>query len=122
MLFRSVNLAWVFFRAPNVSSALALLRAAFTLKGGSMTELLCAGVFDSEVTALSALFPALPVGPIVLFALLGIGLLCALWPKNALECMERLTPSAATLASCTLLALWAISSFSAVSGFIYSNF
>lgn len=80
MTFLFINLAWIFFRAPDVSSALLLLKTAVTGGMGGIRLWLVNGLFRREVSALELLLPVhrplhgLPAGG----AVLGIGLLAAL--------------------------------------------
>lgn len=124
LTFLFVNLAWVFFRAPSLGAAGALLCAAFGGGAGLPLDALAAGVLDSEVTAVTTLLPALrgAMPALVLAALLGGGLLVSLWPRNTAERMESFRPNAASALLCALLLVWAVLSFSSGATFIYSNF
>lgn len=124
LTFLFVNLAWVFFRAPSLAAAGTMFASAFTGGWGLPSERLAAGVLDSEVTAIGTLLPVLePAMPgLILAALLGIGLIVSLWPKNTIRKMEEFRPSVLTAAVCGVLLVWAVLSFSGVATFIYSNF
>ena len=52
MTFLFINLAWVFFRAPDVSSALLLLKTAVTGGMGGIRLWLVNGLFRREISAL----------------------------------------------------------------------
>jgi len=122
MLF--VNFAWVFFRAPDMASAMALLSASLTGGGEVGFAALSAGVFESEMNALTAVLPMLtgPMTRLLPAALVAVGGVVVLWPRNTIQKMEEFRP---TLLSAILLAglmLWAVLSFSGVTTFIYSNF
>jgi len=124
LTFLFVNLAWVFFRAPNLSSAAALFSAA--ISGGRNLSLtaLTTGVLDSEVTAIITLLPMLAryMPALLTAALLGIGMTVALWPKNTLEKMESFRPRPVHGVLLAVLLVWAVLSFSSEATFIYSNF
>ena len=124
LTFLFVNLAWVFFRAPSMAAAGELFSAAIAGGWGLPLEALASGVLDSEVTAIGTLLPALEgaMPGLILAALLGIGLVVSLWPKNTIQKMEEFRPNAATAVVCGVLLVWAILSFSSVATFIYSNF
>ena len=77
MTFLFINLAWIFFRAPDVSSALLLLKTAVTGGMGGIRLWLVNGLFRREVSALELLLPV--IGPYTAYLrvalILGIGLL-----------------------------------------------
>jgi len=124
LTFLFVNLAWVFFRAPSMAAAGELFSAAIAGGWGLPLEALASGVLDSEVTAIGTLLPALEgaMPGLILAALLGIGLVVSLWPKNTIQKMEEFRPKVGTAVVCGVLLVWAILSFSSVATFIYSNF
>ncbi len=59
MTFLFINLAWVFFRAPDVSSALLLLKTAVTGGMGGIRLWLVNGLFRREISALELLLPVI---------------------------------------------------------------
>ena len=122
--FLFVNLAWVFFRAPDLSSAAALFSSA--VRGGWELSLsaLTVGVLDSEVTAITTLLPVLTryMPALLTAALLGIGMTVVLWPKNTPEKMAAFRPRPAHGVLLAMLLVWAVLSFSSEATFIYSNF
>ena len=124
LTFLFVNLAWVFFRAPDLASAMEVFSAAVT--GGWELPLaqLASGVLESETTALGTLLalPDAALAGLILAALLGVGLLVSLWPKNVIRRMEEFRPNALSAVICGGVLVWAILSFSGVATFIYSNF
>ena len=124
LTFLFVSLAWVFFRAPSLTDAGALLSAAFTPEAGWMAESLTAGVLESEMTALRTLFPALSgiLPELALAGLLAAGGTAALWPRSIQERMEDFRPTVWRGACCGVLLVWSVLSFSGVATFIYSNF
>ena len=124
LTFLFVNLAWVFFRAPNLSAAMDVFSAAVT--GGWELPLvqLASGVLDSEATALGTLLalPDAALSGLILSTLLAGGLVVSFWPKNTIQKMEEFRPNALSAVVCGGLLVWAILSFSGVATFIYSNF
>jgi len=122
--FLFVNLAWVFFRAPDLAAAGTLLSAAVTGGGGLMLDTLSAGVLESEVNAIQTLLPMLSarVPQLVPPALLTVGMAVVLWPKTVLRKMEEFRPRPIHAVLCGVLLVWVILSFSGVATFIYSNF
>lgn len=122
MTFLFVNLAWVFFRAPSLASAMTLFSSA--VSGGWGLPDLTAGVLESEVTAIATVLPMLTkcLPELVLTVLLGLGLLVSLWPENTMQKMETFRPNTAKAILCGVLLVWAILSFSSGATFIYSNF
>ncbi len=124
LTFLFVNVAWVFFRAPSLGAAGALLGAAVSGGAGVPLASLTAGVLDSEVTAVLTLLPGLAkVMPVLTLAgLLAVGMTAALWPRNVIRRMDDFRPTAAGAVLCGVGLVWAVLSFSGVTTFIYSNF
>ena len=124
MTFLFVNLAWVFFQAPSLAAAGALLRSAAAGGGGLPLEQLAAGALDSEATALRTLLPfaAKAMPGLVLAALFAMGLAVSLRRRSVIRRMESFRPTAGGAAVCGLLLAWAVLSFSSTAAFIYSNF
>jgi D-alanyl-lipoteichoic acid acyltransferase DltB (MBOAT superfamily) len=122
--FLFVNLAWVFFRAPDLAAAGQLLSSAVSGGGGLMLESLAVGVLESEVNALQTLLPMLSgkVPQLTVPGLLSVGMVIVLWPQTALQKMEEFRPRLIHAVLCGVLLVWAILSFSGVATFIYSNF
>ena len=124
MTFLFINLAWVFFRAPDVSSALLLLKTAVTGGMGGIRLWLVNGLFRREVSALELLLPV--IGPYTAYLrvalILGIGLLAALWPRNVIRQMDTFRPNWRSGLYVLVWTVWAILSFTGVVTFIYSNF
>ena len=124
MTFLFVNLAWMFFRAPDLAAAGELLASAVTGGGGLMLTQLSVGVLESEVNAAQTLLPLLAqrIPGLAVLVLLAVGMVVALWPKTVLQKMEEFRPRAIHAALCGILLVWAVLSFSGVTTFIYSNF
>ena len=124
LTFFFVNMAWVFFRAPSLSGALALLKAAFA--GGLCfpSSRLLNGVLPNEAAALGILLPALEpwAGLLLTLLIFGAALTVVFWPRNMTEIMERFEPVSWRCAVLAALAAWSILSFTGVETFIYSNF
>ena len=124
MTFLFVNLAWVFFRAPDLAAAGDMLVSAVTGGGGLMLSQLSAGMLESEVNAIQTLLPVLSgrVPALMAAALLAVGMVVVLWPKTVLRKMEEFRPRPVHAVACGVLLVWAVLSFSGVATFIYSNF
>ena len=122
--FAFVNLAWVFFRAPSVASALELLKAAVTGGLAMPPSWLVQGVLAKEVAGMQLLVPAAKawMPRILSVVLFGGGLLVSLLPGNTIRKMEDFRPTVWRAVVLILLLCWSILSFSGVATFIYSNF
>ena len=124
MTFLFVNIAWVFFRAPDCAGALELLSRAVTGGLAKPEAWLLEGLFTEEASAVQMLLPALgPWRNILRVVLLyGAGMLAVLWPRNVIRRMEDFRPTVWRGAGLALLTLWCVLSFTGVTTFIYSNF
>ena len=122
--FLFVNVAWVFFRAPDFSGALELLGRA--VSGGLVKpeDWLLTDLFSKEIGAVELLIPGAAdwVNIIRVVGLYGIGLLAALWPRNTITQMDRFRPTFWRGAVLTIGLAWSILSFTGITTFIYSNF
>ncbi len=121
LTFGFVNLAWVFFRAPDLDTAGTVLRQAL-LGGWGLPAWLTEDLLPSEAQALRVLGLGGRAGTALLAAVFAAGLAAALKPGNTLRRAETLRPTAGRCALCCLLLCWAALSFSGVTTFIYANF
>lgn len=118
--FCFVNITWVFFRAPDLSSAEALLRRIFT--GGwrfeinaELTETLLMPTLinvPSQIIPFVYVITALTVGTVV----------CCALCKNSNEIVKNFKPNFKTLIIAYLLLTFGILSLSGVGAFLYTNF
>ena len=124
LTFLFVNVAWVFFRAPDLLSAGELLRAAVTGGLAKPEPWLVESLFSKESSALGMLLPAIHpwLNILRITGLYGVGLLAALWPRNTVERMDTFRPTLWRGAAVTVAMVWSMLSFSGVTTFIYSNF
>lgn len=124
LTFLFVNLAWIFFRAPSLSAAGALLAAGVSGGAGLPAAALTAGVLESEVTALQTVLPQLKgwMPWLVLLGLLSAGLVVSLRPQETAERLDGLRLNRRSAVLCGVLLAWAVLSFSNGTAFIYSNF
>ena len=124
LTFLFVNVAWVFFRAPDLASAVELLRAAVTGGLAGPESWLLSGLFSKETGALRLLLPSLTPweDALRLVLLYGAGLAAALWPRNVQERMDAFRPTVRLGLGLGVLTLWCVLSFTGVTTFIYSNF
>ena len=124
LTFAFVNVAWVFFRAPDFSGALELLGRAVT-GGLAMPESwLLKDLFAKETGAIQILIPALKYKMNILRVVLlyGIGMAVALLPRNAVAQMESFHPKWWQGVGLVVLTAWSVLSFTGITTFIYSNF
>lgn len=122
--FLFVNVAWVFFRAPDFSGALELLGRAVSGGLAKPEEWLLSGLFSKEIGAVELLIPGAAdwVNILRVIGLYGIGLLAALWPWNTITQMDRFRPTLWRGAVLVIGLTWSILSFTGITTFIYSNF
>jgi len=124
LTFAFVNAAWVFFRTPDISSALAIFKGLFSLEFIKPMPWLAEGLFTAELEVIRILFPALaPYRTLLAVAVLFIvGFAAALWPRNAMERMETFRPTVWRAVSLVIIAAWSALSFAGITTFIYANF
>lgn len=124
LTFAFLNVAWVFFRAPDLTAAMAMLRTAVLGGGGLGLTALTAGLLPSEITAVTTVAPALRgwMPLLVSGALYAAGLLAALLPGNTIRRMETFRPTALRGALLAVVTVWAVLSLGENPTFIYSNF
>ena len=124
MTFLFLNLAWVFFRAPELGSALALLRTAITPEFSLPAGWLVSGLLSKEVAAVGMLLPSLSerINILLMAVLYGAGMLVIAWPRSTAREMEEGCPGFLRSALLAAMTAWAILSFTGVGTFIYSNF
>ena len=124
LTFLFVNVAWVFFRAPDVTSAVKLLKTAVTGGLAMPQSWLMQGVLSKEVGAVQLLLPALKpwISRMLALVLFGAGLAASLLPGNTIRRMDAFRPTAWRAVALCVLTAWALLSFNGVVTFIYSNF
>ncbi|MCI2058862.1 MAG: MBOAT family protein [Oscillibacter sp.] len=124
LTFLFVNLAWVFFRAPDVGAAGALLRSAALGGLARPGDWLFKGMFTSAVEAAAVLVPALAPGRYLLAAALlyGAALTAALAPGSTIRRMDTFLPTAWRCAAVLAVFAWAVLSFGGGTAFLYTNF
>lgn len=124
LTFLFVNLAWVFFRAPSLSAAGELLRAAVSGGWALPGDGLLAGFLSSEREALLIVAPALAekLPWLALAVLLAVSVLAALLPGNTVRRMDTFRPTLWRGLALTALTAWCVLCFSGITTFIYSNF
>ncbi len=124
LTFLFVNLAWVFFRAPDLAGAAQLLRAAVSGGLAAPEAWLATGLYTMETSAAELVVPALAnwTVPVRLAVLFAAAFCTALWPRNAVGEMDAFRPTPLRAAVVTVGMVWAILSFTGVATFIYSNF
>lgn len=122
--FFFINVLWVFFRAPSVEEALALLKTACALPLYLPASWLGEGMLYTELEAAAFLLPAVRElwGTLVPLVLLGIGLLLSLLPVNCQRQLKDFKPTVWKTVVTAVLLTAALFSFTGVSTFIYSNF
>ena len=124
LTFLFVNIAWVFFRAPDLSGAVELLRTALTGGLAKPEPWLLESLFSKETGALQMLLPALTPWMNILrvVGLYGVGMLMVLWPRNTISRMDSFRPTFWRAAGLTVVMVWSMLSFTGITTFIYSNF
>ena len=120
-----LNIAWVFFRAPDCAGALELLGRAVTGGLARPEPWLLEDLLAQETDAVQMLFPAVAASwwdTLRVLLLYGAGMTAALWPRNVIRRMEDFCPTLWRGVVVTVLTAWCVLSFNGVTTFIYSNF
>ena len=126
--FCFVNLAWVFFRAPDITTALAIFKQLFT---GGLIPIdinIIASCIPTEGQLIQWIVlqyaPSLTYysGCAIMIILIVAGLLLCTVGKTAREQAERFVASKGRIAITVILFVWSILSLSQVTEFIYVNF
>lgn len=123
--FLFVSFAWVFFRAPDTASALALfgrlIHGGFALPAAGI----CEGFQLSELWYVCKILhlDRLPGSFLYLCAAFTLfSLFLVFRGKNAQQYAERFTPKVSNMAALAVLGCWCVLSLSGVSTFLYFNF
>lgn len=128
LTFSFVNLAWVYFRAPDLESANLMIKQLFT-----------GGFIPVNITMVASCMPPegdliqwimLNINPsytyysgsIILIALMLFATVASVCFKTTAERVKSFTPSKPKLAIAIILFIWSILSLSEVAQFIYVNF
>lgn len=128
LTFAFVNLTWVYFRAPDLTTAHAFFKELFT--GGLVPiniEFIAAAT-PAECNILQWLvmrFTTLSTyytGMVMILSVLLFALLASIFMKNTDERTDSFRPSPKLAAACTALLVMGILSLSEISKFIYVNF
>ena len=125
LTFLFINIAWVFFRAPDCAGALELLGRAVTGGLARPEPWLLEDLLAQETDAVQMLFPAVAASwwdTLRVLLLYGAGMIAALWPRNVIRRMEDFCPTLWRGVGVTVLTAWCVLSFNGVTTFIYSNF
>lgn len=124
LTFAFVNLAWVYFRAPTVAAGNEIIKALFSFEFAKPMPWLIDGLFNCEQEVIRILLPAIASWRklLVTAALYIVGLVIALWPRNAIRQMDQFRPTFWRGAVLWVLAVWSVLSFNGITQFIYANF
>ena len=125
LTFLYVNVAWIFFRAPSVREAVALLRTICSLRFGRINWDL-AGCFNLDefwyVIKVAGIDSWQYAHYILMFLILAGILLLIFFGKNAVNMVKKAKPNLINIIFMVVLFIWSILSFSGVSSFLYVNF
>ena len=121
--FIYINICWVFFRAPNISSAFLMLSKIFT-GFGALPEALINLFFIKEFEFLKVTFAdqKIIIGHVLCVIFLILSILGCTFPQNMQRRLQNFKP---TLRLCYLTAIiffWSIISISEISTFLYFSF
>lgn len=123
--FWYVNIAWIFFRAPSVKEAVALLKTLGSFSFGRINWDL-AGNFNLDefwyVIKVLGLDGWQYAHYILMTLILAVVLLLVFFAKTAVNVSKEAKPTVANAFFLAVLLMWSVVSFSGVSSFLYVNF
>ncbi len=123
--FLYVNVSWVFFRAPSVKAAFALLEKAAFASFGSISKNL-ADCFNLEefwyVIKVLGLDSWQYAWFILMAVILVVALFIVFFAPTALQLSGKIKPNLITTAVMAVLFVWCVVTLSQVSSFLYVNF
>lgn len=128
LTFIFINLTWVIFRAPDLTTALSFYKELFAGKLTAVNIELIAAATPAELNIIQWLvleFSELSTyytGLVIILAFLIFALAASILMKNTDERIKSFSPSGRLIAACTTLLVLGILSLSEVSKFIYVNF
>ena len=126
LTFLFVNIAWVFFRAPNFEAVRVFLRQLVSMNWMRLPYSMYSCFMTTEVKVVNQLLglQSETLGLAATIFFLALSLALCLVPHNALDrtLSGRFRPSGIQLAVSAVLLTWAILSFTGVSTFLYFNF
>lgn len=128
LTFIFINLTWVIFRAPDLTTALSFYKELFAGKLTAVNIELIAAATPAELNIIQWLvleFSELSTyytGLVIILTFLIFALAASILMKNTDERIESFSPSGRLIAACTTLLVLGILSLSEVSKFIYVNF
>lgn len=126
LTFLFVNLAWVFFRAPSLTSAHIFFQKLFSNTWWGLPYSMYSCFMVTEAKAVNQLMhlQSETLGLVATIFFLVLALVLSLLPHNAITRTlgERFRPSALQLSISTVLLVWSILSFTGISTFLYFNF
>lgn len=126
--FLFVNLAWVYFRAPDIKSANAFLGQLFSFEFLPVDIKLIAAATPAEANLLQWLVQRAHNGSpyysglIIILLALAFSVFAGTVMKNTQERIRNFKPSKSLLTVTVLLLVWSVLSLSEISKFIYVNF
>lgn len=125
LTFLYVSVAWVYFRAVDITQANVVLRAALTGKVQKVSDGLAECLRPDEfwyVLKVLHLDNFSFSRSILMWVILAVGLYLAMVGRNAAERVARVKFGPASAVVCVILTAWCILSLSGVSTFLYFNF
>lgn len=123
--FLYVNIAWIFFRAPSVKEAAALMKTIFSFNFGKVNWDLAACFNLDEfwyVIKVLRLDGWQYAHYILMVLILAALLFLVFFGKSAVDCTKKLKPGVIQTIFAAVLFAWSVLSFSGVSSFLYVNF
>lgn len=123
--FLYVNAAWIFFRAPSVKEAAALLKTIFSFRFGRVNWNLAA-CFNLDEFWYVIKVLRLDSNPyahyFLMVLILSAALLIVFFAKTAVTISEKIKPTVFNMLILSVLFVWCVVTFSKVSSFLYLNF
>ncbi|MCR5106556.1 MAG: MBOAT family protein [Lachnospiraceae bacterium] len=128
LTFSFVNLAWVFFRADSVATAIQVIKTLFSFTFNEIPPAFVVSSVPIEFELiqwlLATFYPGSTVvsGFIMILLLLIFAIMASIFMKNPIRRAENFKPSGKYVVMTVILITWSVLSLSEVTPFLYTNF
>ncbi len=121
--FLLINITWVFFRAPSISTALSVLKTAFSMNNTANDPVIFNAFKIREISDLLSIIDLEERFPnIIMISFFAMCFAIIMFCPNSHSLLKKFKPNVFTLLLTVFLFIWSFLSISGVSTFLYFNF